>query len=80
VGFLPGVLLPMGGILHSAQLHVVERFSLDAVGTQLTRTYQVEDPLYLQAAYSDSDVMLRSSEPYSPYQCTELSGKNNLRG
>ncbi|MGC3979994.1 MAG: DUF6152 family protein [Steroidobacteraceae bacterium] len=79
IGFKPGVLIPIGGLLHSEQLHIVERFSVDSAGTTLTRAYQVEDPLYLKASYSGSDVLLRSSEPYTPYNCVELSGKNNQR-
>ncbi len=79
VGFQAGVLVPMAGILHSTQLQVVERFSLDGTGNILTRSYQVQDPLYLQSGYSGADVMLRTDEPYSPYNCVELSGKNNQR-
>lgn len=78
VGFAEGVLQPMSGVMHSTQLHVVERFTVNADGT-LTRSYTVEDPLYLTGSYSGSDVMARSSEPYTPYNCTELSGKNNQR-
>jgi hypothetical protein len=79
VGFLPGVLSPLGGVLHSAQLHVIERFSLDASGNTLTRDYTVADPLYLQQPYSGSDRMGRSAESPRAYNCTELSGRNNQR-
>ncbi len=77
VGFLRGVLIPISGVMHSAQMHVVERFSVS--GDTLTRTYRVEDPLYLKAAYTGSDVMSISREPYQKYNCVELSGKNNIR-
>jgi hypothetical protein len=78
VGFAPGVLSPFEGLMHSDQLHVVERFSLDAAGV-LTREFTVEDPKYLQAPYGGSDVMTASKQPYEPYDCVELSGKNNER-
>ena len=78
-GFAPGVLMPMMGLMHSARMHVVERFSVDSTGNVLTRRYTVDDPLYLAAPYSGSDVVLRSSEPATPYHCVELSGRNNQR-
>jgi hypothetical protein len=77
IGFKPSVLIPIAGIMHSDQMHVVERFSV--TGDTLTRTYRVEDPLYLKAAYTGTDVLRVSSEPYQKYNCVELSGKNNIR-
>jgi hypothetical protein len=44
VGFLPGALV--GQIVHSDQLRVTERFSLDPQTWTLTREYVAEDPLY----------------------------------
>jgi hypothetical protein len=79
VGFAAGVLVPMAGLMHSARMHVVERFAVDATGNTLTRSYEVEDPLYLAAPYNGSDVVLRSSEAATPYNCVELSGRNNQR-
>ncbi|MGE3841539.1 MAG: DUF6152 family protein [Vicinamibacterales bacterium] len=79
VGFAPGVLIPISGVMHSRQMHVIERFSLDAGGTRLIRDFRVEDPLYLKAPYVGQSVMVRSAEPYTPYRCVELSGKNNVR-
>ena len=79
IGFAPSVLIPISGMMHSDQMHVVERFTVDPVAKTLTRQYQAEDPLYLKTPYAGSDVMLLSSEPFVPYNCVELSGKNNLR-
>jgi hypothetical protein len=79
VGFAPGVLIPLSGAMHSNQMHVVERFSVDPNANTLTRAYRVEDPLYVKNPYTGSDVMLLSKEPFVPYNCVELSGKNNLR-
>lgn len=79
VGFLPGVLIPLSGLMHSDQLHIIERFTVDNSAGTLTREYRVEDALYLQAPYSGKDVQSLSAKPYTPYNCVELSGKNNLR-
>ena len=79
VGFAPSVLIPIAGVMHSDQLHVVERFAVDPVAKRLTRDYRAEDPLYSKTPYVGSDVMLLSTEPAVPYNCVELSGKNNLR-
>jgi hypothetical protein len=77
IGFVPGVLIPIAGIQHSEKMHVVERFSVD--GKNLKREYRAEDPLYLKTAYTGMDLMTLSAEPYTPYNCVELSGKNNMR-
>lgn len=79
VGFKPSVLIPIAGIMHSDQIHVVERFTVDPLARTLTRAYRVEDPLYLASPYTGTDVMTVSAEPYTPYKCVELSGKNNER-
>jgi hypothetical protein len=79
VGLKTSVLIPIAGIMHSDQMHVVERFSVDASGTTLTRAFRAEDPLYLAAPYTGTDTMTLSPEPYTRYNCVELSGKNNQR-
>ena len=78
IGFKPSVLIPITGLMHSDQMHIVERFSVDTTAT-LTREYRVEDPLYLKSAYAGRDVMKVSDESHVPYKCVELSGKNNIR-
>lgn len=79
VGLLPGVLNPMAGVMFSDQMHVVERFTLDAAAGTLTHEYTATDPLYLKAPATGRDVSKISEEPYVPYNCKELSGKNNQR-
>ena len=79
IGFAPGVLIPISGLMHSDQLHVVERFSVDPDAKTLAREYRAEDPLYLKSPYTGRDVMILSNEPATAYNCVELSGKNNLR-
>ena len=79
VGFSPGVLIPIIGVMYSDQMHIVERFTFDEKANTLTRAYRGEDPLYLKAPYTGQDMMAISDEPYVPYNCVELSGKNNIR-
>lgn len=75
----PGVLIPIIGVMYSGQMHIVERFTFDPNAKTLTRTYRADDPLYLKGPYTGQDVMTISDEPYVPYNCVELSGKNNIR-
>lgn len=79
VALLPSVLVPMAGIMLSDKAHIVERFAVAPGGATLTRDYVVEDPLYLKQSFSGSDVMRASKDPYTPYDCVELSGDNNKR-
>jgi hypothetical protein len=79
VGFAPGVLIPIIGVMHSDQMHIVERFAFDPGAKTLTREYRADDPLYLKGPYTGRDIMAISDEPYVPYHCVELSGDNNLR-
>jgi hypothetical protein len=73
------VLIPIVGLMHSDQMHVVERFSVDPDAKTLTREYRAEDPLYLKSPYTGRDVMRLSREPFVLYNCVELSGQNNIR-
>lgn len=79
VGFAPGVLLPHPGILHSADMRIVERISLSEDGTQLVREYEVTDPQYFNRAYTGSNRWNRTDIALGTYNCTELSGINNVR-
>jgi Family of unknown function (DUF6152) len=71
VGFLPGTLL--GSTPHSAQLHVVERFSVDTATTTLKREVTAEDPLYFTAPYTRTDTMIVSTVPYAAEACQDLT-------
>jgi hypothetical protein len=71
VAFLPGTLL--GQTPHSAQLHVVERFSVDPATTMLKREVTAEDPLYFTAPYTRTDTMLLSAVPYAAEACQDLT-------
>ena len=71
VGFAPGVLSPP--ILNSAELHVVERFSLDTQNMALNREYVARDPVYFVGDYKGSDAIQVADVPYSPDACKELT-------
>jgi hypothetical protein len=72
VGFLPGLLT--GQILHSDQLHVVERFSLDtdADTVALTREYTASDPLYFVGEQVGADTLYVADAPFAVHACREL--------
>ena len=71
IGFLPGTLT--GTTPHSGQLHVVERFSLDAGTMALKRDYTAEDPQYFTEPYAGSNTSYPSVVPYSPEPCRDLT-------
>ena len=73
VGFAPGVLSADANTLHSAELHVVERFRLDPARPLLSRDYVAEDPLYFAAPYRGGDVLAPAEVPYEPYRCDRTS-------
>ena len=80
VGFEQGVVFPLGdGLMHSADMQVTERFEVRDEGQTLVRGYVAHDPAFLQTDWVGESVFLRTSEPYRPYDCTELSGDNNRR-
>jgi hypothetical protein len=71
VGFLPGRLT--GTTPHSARLHVVERFSLGADATTLTREYTAEDPEYFTESYSGRETLMVANVRYDPEPCVDLT-------
>ncbi|MFP6829169.1 MAG: DUF6152 family protein [Gammaproteobacteria bacterium] len=83
IGFERGVLDHVGRSagfpMHSDQWHVVERYEVEANGRTLTRTYTFDDPLFMQGTYAGQDSASLTTEQYAPYDCEELSGKNNQR-
>lgn len=79
VGFAAGVLLPHPGIVHTENMRIVERMYLSEDGSQLIRDYEVTDPAYLTGSYSGTNRWNRTSLSLPQYNCTELSGINNVR-
>jgi len=71
VGFVPGTLT--GTTPHSAQLHVVERFSVDPATTTLKRDVQANDPLFWTANFTNSTSMIVSTVPYAAEACADLT-------
>lgn len=76
VGFLPGMLAIE--VAHGADLHVVERFALNADGSVLTRDYTATDPAYFVGEYTGSDPTPRSPVPFAVDVCD--AALNALRG
>jgi hypothetical protein len=79
IGFEEGFMSRRTGMKYSDQMHSVERFHYDAERSYLVRDYTVTDPLYLVGETSGQDFMALSGKPYTPYDCVELSGDNNIR-
>ncbi len=73
IGFEPGILSADGRLPHSGQLHVVERFTLEAEGRTLRHSWVAEDPLYFEGQYTGSDAVHVSDVPYQVTPCEDLS-------
>jgi hypothetical protein len=71
VAFEPGSLA--GAVAHSAELHVVERFTLDAGTFELRREYVANDPLYFVNEYAGGDTVLPADAPFAVDACKELA-------
>jgi hypothetical protein len=71
VGFSQGTLL--GNTPHSAQLRVVERFSIDSATHALKREVRAEDPLFFTEPYTRTDTMYLSTVPYAAEACRDLT-------
>lgn len=78
-GFTQGVLDHQYGEMHSEQMEITERFTVDYDRQLLMREYEIVDPLYLRRPAKGFDAQELVSTPYTPYACEELSGKNNIR-
>ena len=79
IGFEQGLLLHQGGVHHSPDMQVIERFSLDIENNELAREYELRDPAYFVGVREGVDYMKMSGNPYTPYNCTDLAGANNQR-
>ena len=71
VGFEPGSLA--GNVPHSAQLHLVERFTLNSETLELRREYVATDPLYFVGEYVSGDTVLPADAPFAVDACKELA-------
>jgi hypothetical protein len=71
VGFAPGVLT--GTTPHSAELHVVERFTLNQRTMALRREASADDPLYFTEPLVTATTMQPSNVPYEAEACEDLS-------
>jgi hypothetical protein len=71
VGFEPGSLA--GAVAHSAELQVVERFTVDPATLALRRDYVATDPLYFVGEYVSGDTVLPADAPFAVDACKELA-------
>lgn len=71
VGFEPGLL--GGNVAHTADLHVVETFSLDQETMSLRRDYVAEDPAYFTGQYAGYDIVKPADAPFAVDECRELT-------
>lgn len=76
MGFVPGVLTPHPGILHSAALHVTERLTVYPDEMSITLDWTAEDPEFFVGPFSGTNYYMPSLHPVSSYDCTpELSNR-----
>lgn len=71
VAFEPGSLA--GAVAHSAELHIVERFTLDPETLALRREYVANDPVYFVNEYVSGDTVLPADAPFAVDACKELA-------
>ncbi len=71
VAFEPGSLA--GAVPHSAELHIVERFTLDPDTLELRRDYVATDPLSFVGEYVGGDTVLPADAPFAVDACKELA-------
>lgn len=79
IGFSAGSIFPRNDVMHSEQMHTIERFRFNPETSFLERSYSVEDPLYLAEVRQAIDYQAISSEPYEPFGCENHNGDNNIR-
>jgi len=80
IGFTPGVLSADTSTMHSAGMHVTERFTLDPQAMTLTRDYEVADVAYFDGTYGGRDVMHIAEIPYTPASCEDHSFRTDVPG
>lgn len=73
VGFAEGYLDGRGGVKHSDQMHVTEKFVFDPDKGSISREYSGEDPLYLTKGFTGEDEVFLSATPFDPYNCEDLT-------
>ena len=79
VGVEAGVLIPHPEVVNTADMRIVERLTISSDGRNLLRSYEVTDPACLRAPITGNNSWDRSEVAVSEYDCTELSGVNNVR-
>ena len=70
IGSGSGVLLPYPGVLHSDQLHFVEKIKLNDDGLGFTLTWLAEDPIYYKKSFSGIMHFEPSAYDVQAWDCT----------
>ena len=73
IGFAEGYLDGRRGVMHSDQMHVVEKFTFDPKEASIDREFSAEDALYLTKSYTGQDKVFLSATPFDPYNCEDLT-------
>lgn len=66
-----------GAFLPSGQMHVIERFTLDADGRALRRSFIATDPTFFEGEYRGADTVYVADVPYQPVPCDDQSYKSD---
>ena len=69
VGFTAGVLTPHPGILHSEELHTIERLTVDAEEGIMRLEWNAADPKYFKEPLRGTGTFLLSSFPVEEFGC-----------
>ena len=69
IGFEGGVLTPHPGVMHSNQLHVIERLHLNDDGMSFVVSWVAEDPLYFKTPFEGTRHFIPSAYDIEPYGC-----------
>lgn len=76
-GFLPGILSADARTPHSADMIVIERFTLDTANGALVREFEAVDPLYFDGVYRGRNRHYVSNLPFEPYNCDDRSFRSD---
>ena len=70
IGYTPGILFPHPGVVHSEELHLVERLTVDPDAEILSVAFTAEDPKYFTQPFSGEFLYQPSPYAVEPYGCT----------
>ncbi|MEP0176231.1 MAG: DUF6152 family protein [Paraglaciecola sp.] len=65
---------------NSPELTIIEYFTLNKEGTELSRKYTITDPINLQAPITGADKVTFTTDAYEPYACDDLTTERQPEG